>query len=193
MADQNDKEFSQATAWDRVGQFLQDSAAVGLSIAQRNQDLWTRVSTNLRSNQYKPESMTADAAAMMTTALDNLDDMWQLLTRPPERERVATPLPTVFLRFEETDGVWSNPDPVWIRVPFWDRANLPRTADIHLDGPKGAVTKLASSLKAGLVGNAYRLEVADARDLTPGVYVGIVALDDRPLANLRIVVKAPAS
>ena len=193
MADQNDNEFSQATAWDRVGQFLQDSAAVGLSIAQRNQDLWTRVSNNLRGNQYKPESMTGDAAAAMSTALDNLDDMWQLLTRPPDRERVATTLPTVFLRFQKTDGIWNNPDPVWVRVPFWDRANLPRTADIHLDGAKAAVKKLTSSLRASLVGNSYRLEVADARDLTPGVYVGIVAIGDRPLASLRIVVedKAP--
>lgn len=193
MADQNDNEFSPATAWDRLGQFLQDSAAVGLSIAQRNQDLWTRVSTNLRGSQYRPESMTADAAAAMSTALDNLDDMWQLLTRPPERERVATALPTVFLRFQETGGIWSNPDPVWIRVPYWDRANLPRTADIHLDGAKAAVKKLSSSLRATLVGNSYRLEVADARDLAPGMYVGIVAIGDRPLANLRIVVEDKAS
>jgi hypothetical protein len=193
MADQNDREFSPATAWDRVGQFLQDSAAVGLAIAQRNQELWTRVSTNLRSNQYKPESMTADAAAAMSTALDNLDDMWQLLTRPPDRERVATTLPSIFLRFQETDGVWSNPDPVWIRVPFWDRANLPRQADIHLDGAKAAVKKLASALRAELVGNSYRLEVADARGLAPGMYVGIVAIGDRPLANLRIVVEDKAS
>jgi hypothetical protein len=193
MADQNDREFSPATAWDRVGQFLQDSAAVGLSIAQRNQDLWTRVSNNLRGDQYKPESMTSDAAAAMSTALDNLDDMWQLLTRPPDRERVATPLPTVFLRFQQTDGVWNNPDPVWIRVPFWDRANLPRTADIHLDGAKAAVKKLSSALRADLVGNSYRLDVADAQNLTPGIYVGIVAVGDRPLANLRIVVADKAS
>ena len=189
MADQNDKQFSQATAWDRLGQFLQDSAAVGLSIAQRNQDLWTQVSANLRSNQYKPESMTADAAAVMTTALDNLDDMWQFLTRPPERESVATPLPTAFLRFQKNKGIWNIPGPVWIRVPYWDRANLPEAAEIHLEGSGSAVTKLGKSLTATLVGNAYRLEVADPRALTPGVYVGIVAIEDRPLANLRIVVK----
>lgn len=193
MADQNDEQFSEPRAWDRVGQFLQDGAAVGLSIAQRNQELWIRVSNNLRSDRYKPESMTSDAAAAMTTAMDNLDDVWQLVTRPPDRERVATTLPTVFLRFQKIKGVWNNPDPVWIRVPYWDRANLPSTADIHLDGAKAAAKKLTASLKASLSGSSYRLEVADARDLTPGVYVGIVAIGDRPLASLRVVVedKAP--
>lgn len=192
MAHQNDEQFSEPRAWDRIGQWLQDTAAVGLLIAQRNQDLWTRVSTNLRSNQYKPESMTADAAAAMSTAMDNLEDVWQLLTRPPDRERVATTLPTVFLRFQKVGADWSNPDPVWIRVPYWDRGNLPRTADVFLDGPKDAVEKLRSSLTAALVGKSYRLEAADARDLTPGVYVGIVATGDRPLASLRIVVEEKA-
>lgn len=189
MPDQNDEQFSQSAAWDRVGQFLQDTAAVGLLIAQRNQELWTRVSNNLRGNEYKPESMTGDMAAAMSTAMDNLDDVWQLLTRPPDRERVATPLPTAFLKFQKVESEWSNPDPVWIRVPYWDRANLPRTAEVHLTGPEKAVAPLKSSLRADRVGTSYRLEAADARDLTTGVYAGIVAIGDRPLANLRIVVE----
>lgn len=189
MPDQNDEQFSEPRAWDRVGQWLQDTAAVGLLIAQRNQDLWTRVSNNLRGNEYKPESMTADAASAMSTAMDNLEDVWQLLTRPPDRERVAATLPTVFLRFQKVGGEWSNPDPVWIRVPYWDRPNLPRTAEVYLDGAKRAAQKLTSSLTVALVDKSYRLEAADARDLTPGVYVGIVAIGDRPLANLRIVVE----
>jgi hypothetical protein len=193
MADQSDEQFSEPMAWDRVGQFLQNSAAVGLAIAQRNQNLWMRVSKNLRGNQYKPESMTADAAAAMTAAMDNLEDVWQLLSRPPERERVAAPLPTVFLKFKKRGTNWDNPDPVWIRVPSWVRANLPRTAEIHLDGDKAAAKKLSSSLRATLSGSSYKVEVANARGLTPGVYVGIVAIDDRPLANLRIVVADKAS
>lgn len=192
MADRNDEEFSEPMAWDRVGQFLQATAALGLSIAQRNQDLWTRVSKNLRSNEYKPESMTADAAAAMTAAMENVEDVCQLLTHPPERERVAATLPTVFLRFQKVDRDWSIPDPVWIRVPYWERPNLPPTADVHIDGPKPAAARLKSSLTAARAGKSYRLEAANPRGLTPGVYVGIVAIGDRPLANLRIVVEEKA-
>ena len=101
---------------------------------------------------------------------------------------MATALPTVFLRFKKVDNTWDNPDPVWIRVPYWDRANLPRTAEVFLDGSEEAVAKLKSSLTVSLAGKSYRLDPADARDLTPGVYVGIVVIGDRPLANLRIVV-----
>jgi hypothetical protein len=129
----------------------------------------------------------------MTTALDNLDEVWQLLTRPPEREQVATAVPTAFMRFQKENGNWSNPPPVWIRVPYWDRANLPHWADIHLDSAKPGVDGLRSCLSAELVGNSYRLQVANPRDLEPGVYVGIVAIGNRPLASLRIAVEDKAS
>ena len=43
--------------------------------------------------------MTTRRGQAMTAAMQNLEDVWTLLTRPPERELVATAVPTVFLRF----------------------------------------------------------------------------------------------
>jgi hypothetical protein len=193
MADDNDKRPTEPLAWDRVGQFLQDMAIVGENIAKRNQDVWGRVSTNLRGDRYPPDAMTTDAAKAMSAAMDNLEDVWTLLTRPPERERVAAVVATVFLRFTCLAGIWNVQDPVWIRVPYWTRDDLPPDAKIYLDGDKEGARRLEDCIRVKLVDRAYLLEVADVKDLVPGVYVGVVTADDRPLANLRIVVEEPGA
>jgi len=193
MTDDNDNKRTEPLAWDRVGQFLQDMATVGQGIAKRNQDVWMQVSGNLRGDRYPPDAMTTDAARAMSAAMDNLEDLWTLLTRPPERDRVATVVATVFLRFTYTKGVWNVQDPVWIRVPYWSRGDLPRDAVVYLDGDPEGVRRLTDSLRVKLVDTSYLLEVADVKDLVPGVYVGVVTADDRPLANLRIVVEDPGA
>jgi hypothetical protein len=189
--DKNDKRPPEPVAWDRVGQFLQDMATVGQGIAKRNQELWMQVSQNLRQDRYPADAMTTDAARAMSAAMDNLEDVWTWLTRPPERERVAAVIPTVFLRFNRVQKKWSVQDPVWIRVPpSLSRDDLPEAKPYLSGDPKGT-QKLLNCLRVKLVGRAYLLEVADVKDLVPGVYVGLVAVDDRPLANLRIVVEDP--
>src|SRR5207244_9568350 len=116
----------------------------------------TRVSNNLRGGSYSTDAMTTDAAKAMTTAMDNLDDILMLLSRPPDHERVAMTLPTVFLRFSQAGAGWTTPDPVWIRVPYWDRKNLPRRADIYLDGAGDAVNALKDSLPVTSAHKSYR-------------------------------------
>jgi hypothetical protein len=191
MADDNDKQQTEPLAWDRVGQFLQDMAVVGENIAKRNQEVWGRVSSNLRGDRYPPDAMTTDAAKAMSAAMDNLEDVWTLLTRPPERDRVASVVATVFLRFTRLKGTWNVQDPVWIRVPYWSRGDMPPEATIYLDGDKEGAKALEDCISVRLADKSYLLEVADVQDLVPGVYVGVVTADDRPLANLRIVVEDP--
>jgi hypothetical protein len=176
--------------WDRVGYFLQEFGAVTSAMAQRNTKLWTQVAQRLRDDAYPADQMTTDAAKAMATAMDNLEDVWTLLTRPPARERVATPLPTAFLLFTYVDGEWSLVDPVWIPTPYWDRDKLQQEAEIHLDGEGDHVDALRAALRAELKGKSYLLGVADVRDLRPGLYTGIVAIGERPLADLRIAVSA---
>jgi hypothetical protein len=192
MADKDEQPPPEPLAWDRVGQFFQDMALVSQGIAERNQGFWNQVSRNLRRSKYPADAVTTDAAKAMTTAMDNLEDVWTFLTRPPERERVATPLPTVVLMLEEHGGVWGVDDPVWIRVPYWERQALAPMADVYLDGGDAkTVENLRSRVRAKLVEKSYCVQVvADGKDLEPGVYAGLVAVGSRPLANLRIVVKA---
>jgi hypothetical protein len=178
---------------DRIGLFLQGTAAVAAQIAQRNADLWTEVSGHVRGNEYSADDMTTDTAKAMSTAMDNLDDMWMLLTRPPEREMVAGVLPTVFLRFTRTRGEWSAAAPVWIRVPYWLKDNLLDEADVHIGGADSAgASALQQRLSVRLEGKSYLLYVvkedANPPPLRNGVYDGIVALGNTPLASLRIVV-----
>jgi hypothetical protein len=188
MPDDDKRARPEPAAWDRVGQMMQDMAAVTMGIANRNQRLWGEVSNNLRGGSYPADAMTTDFARSMNTAMDNLEDLWTFATRPPERERVATTLPTVFLLLKKVGGVWSVDDPVWIRVPYWERDSLPQRADVYLDGDPDRVKPLKASLRVQLVERAYRVEVAGAKELSPGVYVGLIAAGTRPLASLRIVV-----
>jgi hypothetical protein len=177
-------------SWDRVGQFWSDLAAVSQGIAQRNQDLWNQVSGNLRDRRYAADDLTTDVARAWAAAMDNLDDLWTLATRPPEREQVATALPTVFLRFRRTDGIWNPPDPVWIRIPFWDRDNLTGQAELHLAGDPEGVRLLERCIRIRRRESAYLLTVAAVpQDLVEGFYDGIVTARDRPLASLRVLVR----
>jgi hypothetical protein len=183
-------------ALDRVGQFLEEMATVASHVWDRNLKLWTSVSDNMRKEKYGADAIVKDAARTMVTAVDNLDDIWTSLTRMPERERVAKPLPTAFLLFPaQRAEPGENPlfDPVWIRVsPATD--DLPDTAAIALTGP-GDTTELKSRFKIELVPRrGYRLTTSaeGKKNLDAGVYTGIVYLPGRParpLANLRVVVE----
>ncbi len=189
MADQNDNDAAPPLAWDRIGQFFQDLAYVGQEISDRNTKVWNGVSRNLRGGEYTANSMTSDAARAMTAAMQNLDDLWQVLIRPPERELVATVVPTVFLRFMKVRGKWSMQDPVWIRTPFPDRKNLP-AARVYLDGPAAGVKALQAGIRVTLKDNLYCVEVANLRGLVGGFYEGVITAGDRLLANLRVVAEA---
>ena len=189
MADTDDARTEPAQAWNRFGQFLQDMAAVGQGMVQRNTELWGKVSSNLRSGSYTADAMTNDMARVMSLGMENLGDLWDVLTRPPEPSRVATTLPTVFLRYFKDNGTWSTPDPVEIRVPLWQRGDLPAEADIYLEGDGKRTDPLRKTLSARRKDRSYRLSVADVGDdLSAGFYAGMVAVRDTPLASLRIVV-----
>lgn len=192
MADENDngQPDVEPMAWDRIGRFFGDMATVWQGIAERNVKLWADVSDNVRrSGRYPADQMTTDAARAMNAAMDNLEDLWNLLTRPPEAEQVATSLRTVFLVFRFAVDHWSVADPVWIRVPYWNRDKLPDHADVHLDGDPARTKPLADSITVSRRGRAYLVEVADVPDLEPGIYAGLIVADDRALADLRILVR----
>jgi hypothetical protein len=202
------------TAWDRVGQMLEDMAAVGGRMANRNVTLWTGVAQNLRAKgRYTPEDLTSDLARTWTTAMDNLDDAWTFWTRIPDRERVAADLPTAFLLLRPTGAErpsededkkgpagYGVDDPVWVRVPP-ALGEPPPEAKIALSGAsKDDAAVVESCIRATLAASktAYRLEFSypgSAMELEPGTYSGVVYVEGRrpmALANLRIVVRDPA-
>jgi hypothetical protein len=209
----NNSAGDQSVAWDRVGQFLENSGGLGQRVLQRSLDLWGQVADHLSTNRYTADDMATDAARMMSTVQTNVEDIWTVLTRPPERQRYVEALPTAFLFFDRpADGdVHTLLDPVIIPVPTSDTRPLPATALIALDGTssesaKGpgksseeGVSALLSRLVARLDANRrYVLETVNAAGdgtsgLVGGVYDGLVYLKDPPLplANLRVIVEGP--
>lgn len=193
---------SEQVAWDRVGQFFGDMATVAQTVWERNLRLWNTVSSNLRApEKYGADAMAKDAARAMVVALDNVDDIWTSLTRVPERESVATALPTAFLYFalqHPAGGEYAIAETVWIRVPPGTNFDeLPSRAEIGLWGPEEGLEGLRDCLTATLERRkGYRLEASakEKPELHPGAYGGIVYAPGRParpLANLRIVVEEP--
>jgi|SRR4051794_4178040 hypothetical protein len=186
-------------AWDRVGWMLQDMGGMATNMSNRNLALWNAVSENLRRGDYTADAMAKDTARAMTTALDNMDDVWSFLTRLPQRDRVATGLPTAFLliRWAQDDrATYMLPDPVSIVVPGAKTADLPDQAEIGLTGPDEQQAEIVRArLRATREESrpAYRLEARDVQGLSPGMYEGVVYLTDPPqaLASLRIVVESP--
>ncbi|HKE78556.1 MAG TPA: hypothetical protein VKB54_04580 [Solirubrobacteraceae bacterium] len=200
MAD-DDKQTSEEVAWDRVGQFLGDMSAVAGSVWSRNLTLWSSVSANIRKPGYDADAMAKDAAKAMVTAIDNVDDIWSSLTRPLERQKVATPIPTAFLYFDWQEG--SGPrgegaghslvDPVWILVPSHELKDLPDQAKIDLSRPKAEADAVKDCLEVSKQEpKGYLLQAAAVKELTAGTYSGAVYLTaprPRVLANLRVVVQ----
>jgi hypothetical protein len=184
-------------AWDRVGWMLEDTGSLALIMSKRMLELWNTVSQNLRQDAYTADAMAQDTARAMRTAMDNMDDMWTFLTRPVQRERVATGLPTVFLYIRGAAGsTYMTPDPVVIPVAGRRFEDLPEQAEIGLTGPD---EEKANAVRRCLrvtreLRPAYRLEAHDVRDLSPGTYEGLVYLADPPwpLADLRVVVGGTA-
>ena len=137
MPEPKDERRDENLSWNRVGQFLESTGAVGTSMWQRNVDLWNSVSRRMRDDdRYTADDVAKDVAKTVTVAMDNLEDMWSLWTRVPERERVAASLPTVFLFFDRTGrgGEHALVDPVLIRLPATQTADLPERAEIVLGG-----------------------------------------------------------
>jgi hypothetical protein len=196
MAADGDQRREQTAALDRVGQFFGDMATVTQSVWERNLTLWSTVSSRVREEKkYGADELADDAAQAMVTAIDNLDDIWTFWRRVPEREQVATSVPTAFLYFEAQDAPKAGhalSDVVLIRVPPAELKDLPDPAKIDVSGPATGLAKMRKSLRATRQPTGYRLESADVRGLTPGVYGGVVyvpGLHPRLLATLRIVVE----
>jgi hypothetical protein len=199
MAD--DELRDEAVAWDRVGQFLGDMAGVAQSVWNRNLTVWSGISDNIRTKEYDADAMAKDAAKTMAAAFDNFDDIWSAITRPPERQRVATAIPTAFLYFRWQEGAGpgqkgaghSLVDPVWLLVPPQELTDLPKEAEIELYGPAEGVEALRENLRAQKqVPRGYVLAAADTKELEPGTYSGAVYVtkaSPRFLANLRVVVE----
>jgi hypothetical protein len=203
-----------ADMWDRVGQYLQGSGLVGQRIADRNLRLWNQVSAHLRSGRYTSDMFLGDAASAVDLAMVSAADVWSGLTRPPERERVAVPMPSAFLFFDRLDArTHVLVDPTLVRVPVSDERPLPHEAAIVLSGGPPVrqaseevdpakkrldpAEKLRSYLVALLAGpGVYRIDVISREpvvELVPGAYDGLVYITDPPyaLANLRVVVEGP--
>jgi hypothetical protein len=192
MAGNEGEAQSPEVAWDRVGKVLGDMASVAESVWKRNLTVWNTVSQNIRKENYGANEMAKDTATAMAAALDNVDDIWSSLTRPPETELVARPVPTAFLYFawQDADG-YSPAEPVWILVPRRELDGLPKDAAvIELHAPEGVQNALRVRQEAP---KGYVVESANLGGLEPGTYSGAVyvATDRRPrvLANLRVVVE----
>jgi hypothetical protein len=203
-----------ADMWDRVGQYLQGSGLVGQRIADRNLRMWNQVSAHLRSGKYTSDMLLGDAASAANLAMVNTADIWSALTRPPERERVAVPMPSAFLFFDRLDAnSHVLVDPTLVRVSLPEEQQLPKEAAIVLSGgppvqrvpeepgsgkpPLDPAEKLRGYLVALLTGpGVYRIDVISREpvvELVPGAYDGLVYITDPPyaLANLRVVVEGP--
>jgi hypothetical protein len=193
--------------WDRVGQFLQNGSVVGERMATRNLALWNEVSQHLRDGTYSADEMATDAVSALNVAAVNLSDLWSAVTRPPERERVAVPVPTAFLFFDRRDDESHVLlDPTVIRVAVPEGQKLPPHASIALSGgpatpPDSKEPGPAEVLRRRLVATlaepgVYRLDVISPEpqvELAPGAYDGLVYITDPPfpLADLRVVVEGP--
>jgi hypothetical protein len=186
----------ESAAWDRIGFMLEDMNALQNNVTKRTLDLWNQVAENLRRDGYGSDAMARDAARAMSTALDNMDDVWTFMTRPAQREFVAGVLPTAFLHVQWTGEEPSAPiapEPVLIRAQGLKMEDLPPRAEIGVTGPDaGTAEAVRNCLAAVLVEGkpAYRLQTYDLGDLSPGTYGGLVYLKDtqQALANLRVVV-----
>jgi hypothetical protein len=199
MANDRDQNREQTAALDRVGLFFGDMANVTQAVWERNLKLWSTVSSRVRAEKkYGADELANDAAQAMVTAIDNLDDIWTFWTRVPEREQVATNVPTAFLYFEapeDPEGTHALSDAVLIRVAPAELKDLPDRAEIALSGPEEGLPKMYECLRVTRQPTGYLLEPADIGRLTPGVYGGVVyvpGLHPRLLATLRIVVEREA-
>jgi hypothetical protein len=187
--------------WDRLGMLLGDLALAGKNMADRNLELWSSVSQNLRDERgYTADRLTDDAARAMATAMINAQEAWESMVRPPERELVAFALPTVLLVFTprpvDKDKQRYDPvEPVWMRVRGADPKCLPKCAEIALTGDPLGVEQLRGRLSTilGESRQAYLLQTSNLDDeLTAGAYDGTVYVMDpsvRPIALLRVIVK----
>jgi hypothetical protein len=123
--------------------------------------------------------------------MENLEDIWSSLMRPPETELVARAIPTAFLYFEwQDDAGYSPAEPVWILVPRRELDGLPDTPVIELAAPPGITDSVQVHKEAP---KGYVVESAELGGLKAGIYSGAIYVvkDPRPrvLANLRVVVE----
>jgi hypothetical protein len=199
MAADGDQNREQTAALDRVGTFFGDMARVTQAVWERNLTLWSEVSSRVREEKrYGADELANDAAQAMVTTIDNLDDIWTFWTRVPEREQVATSVPTAFFLFrakDDPEAPQALSDPVLIRVPPAELKDLPDGTVISLSGPQKGLAKMRNCLRVTRKPTGYLLEPADVGRLTPGVYGGVVYVPEprpRLLAMLRIVVEGGA-
>jgi hypothetical protein len=196
MAADGDQTREQTAALDRVGLFFGDVARVTQAVWERNLTLWSTVSSRVRQEKkYGADELANDTGQAMVTAIDNLEDIWTFWTRIPQREQVATSVPTAFLYFQARDDAeapYALSDSVLIRVPPGELKALPDRAEIDLSGPEKGLPNMRKCLRVTRQPTGYLLEPADIGRLTPGVYGGVVyvpGLHPRLLATLRIVVE----
>ncbi|MGZ6587543.1 MAG: hypothetical protein ACXVHX_24965 [Solirubrobacteraceae bacterium] len=196
MAENEIPQRGPAAAWDRVGKVLGDMASAAESVGNRNLTLWNTVSENIRHKKdYGADDVVNDTAKVMAAAMDNVEDIWSSLMRPPETELVARPIPTAFLYFAWADAGYSPAEPVRVVVPRRELEGLTDKPVIELDAPRGVKDSLRvrkEESKGYVVETA--VGAADLGKLKAGTYSGAVyvAKGPRPrvLANLRVVVEA---
>ncbi|MGZ6564979.1 MAG: hypothetical protein ACXVH1_36505 [Solirubrobacteraceae bacterium] len=197
MAENEIPQRGPAAAWDRVGKVLGDMASAAESVGNRNLTLWNTVSENIRHKKdYGADDVVNDTAKVMAAAMDNVEDIWSSLVRPPETELVARPIPTAFLYFAWADDAGYSPaEPVRVVVPRRELEGLTDKPVIELDAPRGVKDSLRvrkEESKGYVVETA--VGAADLGKLKAGTYSGAVyvAKGPRPrvLANLRVVVEA---
>jgi hypothetical protein len=191
MAENDGVEPGPGAAWDRVGKILGDMASAAESVWNRNLALWNTMSQNIRKEDYGADDVAKDTARAVAAAMENVDDIWSSLMRPPETELVARAIPTAFLYFEwQDDAGYSPAEPVWILVPRRELDGLPDKPVIELAAPPGV--KDSVQVHKGEP-KGYVVESAELGGLEAGTYSGAVYVvkDPRPrvLANLRVVVE----
>lgn len=183
--------------WNLLGQYMGAAGEAGAEITRRNLELWSDVSESLRQGDYQLEQARADALRVARTAAANSADLWRLATTSPGRERIAAPLPLIFLLFTprdpDGDGPWDciPPDGAWVRLA---READPPEAQVVIDAGPGAeaIGRMGETLTVEpRAGFGYYVGTRDAGPLARGSYSGGVYASDtgRPLAQLHVEVR----
>ena len=199
MAENEIPQRGPAAAWDRVGKVLGDMASAARSVGNRNLTLWNTVSENIRHKKdYGADDVVNDTAKVMAAAMDNVEDIWSSLMRPPETELVAShPHRISVLRMGGRRRRRHSPaEPVSVVVPRRELEGL--TDKPVIESRADAPQEVKDSLRVRKEeSKGYVVETAvgaaDLGKLKAGTYSGAVyvAKGPRPrvLANLRVVVE----
>ena len=168
-----------AEAWDRVGRYMENVAAVGGRMAQRNLAVWKAVSERLGQGPVTTDTLAENTAQMVVAAQETMEDLWSSMVQPASTEPYVQVLPTAFLFFDwlPDQGTHTLLDPVHIPVTLDRLRKLPEEAKIALNGtatrPRPGDTDLDEEQRARIAARGLDLDAEGSRLLTERLRAGL--------------------